>query len=340
MKFGLLSADYQHTSLANLEKIYLSKDHIAHLLETLKPSESIKEIVMLSTCNRVEIYFVSNTLEEAAREIKIAISNFRGLDPKELETIFSEHNDPHDVLNHLFDVVSGLKSMVFGETEILGQVKAAYDISHQHGFTGATFNKLFQTAIATGKRVRHETDISKGAYSISSIAIEGIKSHIKDFKDKHILIVGAGTMALRAIKKLAALGHTKLSISNRGEDKLNRISKKYGIHIIPYEQWVSQLNTVDIVIMATGSEQYLLDKTAKTPEMVVDLGVPRNVNPNVSENTGTQLLSLYNLQEIADKTIHKRKKALDKIAIILDEEKAKLCKWHEYKENACQKQSA
>jgi glutamyl-tRNA reductase len=138
-------------------------------------------------------------------------------------------------------------------------------------------------------------------------------------------------MGLRAIKKLAALGHKHVALSNRSETKLNRIAEKYGIKVIPFKDWKSYLSQVDILMMATSSETYLLDQTDITPEIIVDLGIPRNINPNVAENKNVELIALFDLQKIADDTIDKRKKELTKISDIIAEEKSKLDKWMSFK---------
>lgn len=336
MNIARLSADFKTAALSDLEKLVSNLETTTILLNRLIQDSSLNECTILSTCNRIECYFESDDAHTTARQIIKIFADTKELTPETVDRIFDLNTDTVKNIRHLFHVTSGTESMVFGENEILGQVKIAHEHSRHLGATKSILNKVFQAAITTGKRVRTETDISKGAYSVSSIAIEGIREHYPNMLDQSIFIVGVGTMGMRCIKKLSALGHRSLSIANRGEEKLDRICHKYQIKRIPYAQMHTHLDTVDIVIMATSTSDYLIcaehiNTLKSKPKMIVDLGIPRNVCPDIDALESTSLLSLEGLQKIADRTVKNRKKEMSKITTIIADEMTKLEKWYSFK---------
>lgn len=340
MALGYIGTDYQRTPLDILEKIYFNPDSTAQLASRVVSESGLQEWVVLSTCNRVEWYFISETPQKTADWLISQIASIRKIDPQalaqSLKVVFDDA-----VLTHLFQVVSGIESMVFGENEILSQVKQAHHEAQTKGFTGPFLNKIFQVAIASGKRVRKETLISRGSYSISSIAVECMRQTYPDFLNTKILVLGAGTMGLRAIKKLSALNHANISIANRSEDKMTRLSEKYALHPVPFSKLAQILPQFDIVLVATSSDTYVVESahlvgyTSEKPLLVIDLSVPRNANPDIRTVPGVTLVSIEGLKQIADETIKSRKNELSKIKTILDDELAQLDKWITYRKGLC-----
>ncbi len=335
MAVGLLGTDYQHTSLEVLEKIYFSKESMADFWAFIEPTGPITECVILSTCNRVEIYFVADELESAKQWLLNAISTFKHIDKTSLENSLLYLSDDH-VIEHLFRVVSGIESMVFGENEILSQVKDAHGFAQDCGSTGAFLNKLFQVAITCGKRVRKETAIGRGSYSVSSIAVECMRKKYDDFTSTKILVVGTGTMGFRAIKKIIALKHPHLSITNRHEERLIKLTEKYDLHTIPFKDLEARACEFDILLVATSSDTYVLTedhlKHSKKEHLVIDLSVPRNADPNLALHKNISLITVEGLKETASQTVANRKKELDKIQSILQDETENLTKWVHFKQ--------
>ena len=343
MAIGLLYADFRTAELRSLEKVYFNSDSMAQFYKSFPSDTPIREIVILSTCNRVEYYYESDDVAGATEWLLRQIASYKKLDLLETQVVLQEVVEEHLIYNHLFKVVSGVESMVLGETEILGQVKKAYDIAQETGWTHAYFNKLFQTAIAIGKRVRTETEISKGSYSVTSIAIEAMKERYSNFNDKSIVILGAGTMGVRAIRKLSSIEHPNVTLVNRSMDAAKPLVEGFSLKTCSYETFFQTVFDYDIVLLATGADAYLINKVhfdeMTTPTLVIDLGIPRNANPDLMAVPDLELLSVYGLREIANRTLSGRREALADIDLIIDEELTKFRQWQVYRQEICQTQS-
>ncbi len=336
MKIGYLGTDYQRSPLPILEKLYFSPQAIDALKARVTTQSPLQEWVILSTCNRVELYFTALDLEKGAQWLLSQWAEISKVSTQDLESAL-RYLTNQAAIEHLCRVVAGIESMVFGENEILAQVKDAHARAQKLGLTGPVLNKVFQIAITSGKRVRKETAIGRGAYSISSIAVDCMRQHYPDFNAAKILIIGAGTMSLRAIKKLHALKHPQLAITNRTETQLDRLCEKYQMRHIPFTEWSKELLYFDIILVATSSQAYVVDtyhfvarKNTK-PMLMIDLSVPRNINPDLSNFPGVQVVSLEGLKQVADGNLDKRKQELAKIEAILEEELGQLTKWITYR---------
>ena len=343
MSLGLVSADFRNTELKALETVYFNAESVLQFLKGFPSDTPVQEIVILSTCNRVECYFISEDPLVASDWILKQWASFKKLDMGVVESILKVRVNEIVVHEHLFRVVSGLESMVLGETEILGQTKQAYDLSQREGWTKGYLNKLFQTAIATGKRVRTETEISQGSYSVTSIAIEAMRERFVDFYRKSIVILGAGTMGVRAIRKLSSLEHPDVTLVNRTVETAKPLVEGFGLKTLSYELFFRTVSNYDIVLLATGADAYLINKAhfenMVKPTLVIDLGIPRNANPNLIEVQGLELLSVYGLRDIADKTLLERRTSLIETSHILEDELDKFHQWQGYRQKQCQIQS-
>ena len=337
-KLGFLGTDYKRSQLRDIELIYLKSEMWPTLCEMVRIDSPISELVILATCNRFEIYFSSDDLDASILWLTAFIADTANIPRESIQKIIYPLTDG-DVIQHLFNVSAGVESMVFGEDEILSQVKKAYSDFQTLKSTGPATNKLFQTAISVGKRVRHETEISRGAYSVSSIAIDAIRELKLDYFDHSILIVGAGTIGQRAMKKLVSIGHPSLTICNRTLQKASDIALKSGISMIPFEQLTQSVGTYDIVIVATAASDYLIRPEQFSEQsdtsLIVDLTVPRNVDPDTA-TANRQIISVDGLKQIADKNVAKRRQESLKIQAILDDEQCKYEEWL-HRRDVCQR---
>jgi glutamyl-tRNA reductase len=338
MALVFLGTDYRHIELAELEKFYIHYDAIQDFKSGFGPDCPIQEWVMLATCNRMEWYITGDNPHKAVDYMITQIASFRGVTPESVRATFTVRYE-HKAMHHLFEVVAGIQSMVFGENEILSQVKTAQTVAQRHGISGPYLNKLFQLAITSGKRVRKETLIGRGSYSISSIAVDCMIQTHPDFKNARILIIGAGTMGLRSLKKLHALGQTHVSVCNRTEDKIDRLVAKYQIGHVPFANFETSITECDIVLAATSSETPILAlrhiQNLTHPLLLIDLGVPRNLDTDLKQSPLVTLISIDGLKDIADKNLTTRKQELDKIMTILEEDMAQLDKWVTSKATYC-----
>ena len=341
INIGFLGTSYKYRELIELELIYLTKEEIKVFLNRITTTSPLDACVPIMTCNRVEFYFSSNNIDAANKWIVEELSSLKKIEQKKVKAILRKKKGD-EVIHHLFEVASGIKSMVFGEAEILAQIKDFYQFSLNEKKTKALLNKCFQTAIATGKRVREETAISRGAASISSIAIEAIRTKILDYFGKKILIIGAGTMSRRAIKKLAALGHPDTTISNRTAAKAIKLAEDDGLTTLSFDELKNVIWDYEIIIVALAIKDPFINSDLlnnntkrKHTELLIDLGLPRNVSKNVTEKIET--ITIQGLKDIAEKNIDRRKAELSKIQLIITEEKDGLVKWQAYRDKATKK---
>lgn len=333
MDMGLLGTSHKRASLNELESVHLNQE-LREQLCADKADLGIQELVILSTCNRSEIYYVSDDIEATKTAIINWVSEKKSVSAEDLEALYVFRKEDVAV-KHLFSVASGIESMVLGENEILTQVKDGYATYQEAGHTGAYFNKIFQMATAVGKRVRTETEISRGAYSVSSIAIEAIREELLDYFGRKILVVGLGVMGRRALKKLIALGHPNLTVTNRTDSKAEVFAKEEKIFSIPYLSMLDTAHQYDIILTAVSSRNHVLNpeqfsKPNAVTELVIDLGLPRNANPTIQSDT-LNLISVDGLKAIAEKNVASRKECVDKVLNIIADEMTKLSQWIEGK---------
>ena len=328
--FGFVGSDHHFSSLSKLEHFYLGHNESEIFLKQFPDTPLIQGLVGLNTCNRVEWYFSSHSVSEAQAFICHELAKFK------------KHNEPFEMslgkslseaesIQHLFSVSAGLESLVLGENEILGQLKSAYTRSHELGKTDPLLNKIFQSAIAAGKRVRAESNINQGSYSISSIAIEAIRERVLDYFSKKILVVGLGDMGSKALKKLSALGHPDLHICNRTFYKAELMANTLSASALSLESLDQRLSEFDIQIYASSASQPLLtaEKILKHPQfqptLLIDLGMPRNIDSTLGNRF--PLLTVEGLRETSEKSMSKRLASLSIVKDLLKEEYERLCLW-------------
>lgn len=331
MYIGLIGVDHTQAKILSFEPIFLNKEGKQHFRLATKEQSPLHECVILTTCNRIEFYYCADNQEEAEQWILNRIVHQKNVDMSIAKSLLKPY-DNHFVIQHLFEVASGVQSMVFGENEILTQVKEAYENAYVDGTTGAYLNKCFQTAVAVGKRSRSETEISRGAYSVSSIAVDALRQERLDYFGCSILIIGCGTMGKRCLKKLVALGHPDISICNRNAALSLQLSKEHHVKQLSLDKAIQRVANYDVVISAVAVKDALL-----TPENVsstastlwIDLGLPRNIDPLVSSS----IITVEDLKKIAKASVKRRKGEERKVHLIIDEEKERLSRWFENKKS-------
>lgn len=335
MHNALIGVDFKTTSLQILEKFHFNPQQVEEFLRSIPDEAPVSELVLLSTCNRSEFYF---STEDVDGGIEWLLAHLAGYFSVELGVLrqFTYLANCDGAVRHLYEVASGVQSMVFGENEILGQLKAAYTLSQKLGATGSQLNKLFQSAIYVGKHVRDKTGIGSGAYSVSSIAIDSLIQHYGDLRGLKILIVGAGTMSIRAIKKLKALAHHELYISNRTIGKADELAEEYGLAVVSYDGLWQRLDDYDVVYIATATEDPILYAThfsgTSGEKTVVDMGVPRNVSEDVGALPNVTLITMTELKSVADQTLAERRSRLPDVNAIISSELMEFTKWYDHRQ--------
>jgi glutamyl-tRNA reductase len=334
MKIACIGTNYKQFSLTEIEPFYFAKEGLDQLMSTIESSGVIHECVPLLTCNRMEFYIATDAIDSAYEWIVSEISKRKSQPVSAVKRVIQVSRDSA-AINHLFNVVSGIESMVFGETEILSQVKLAYATASERGLTGTWLNKLFQSAVSCGKRVRAETQISTGACSVSSIAIDAIKSHHLDYFAKKILIIGLGAMGVRCLKKLHALGHPNITVCNRTITRSESCQETFCVSILPFESLGTALCDYDIVISAISCKYPLITEKmlAKPacPSLMIDLGLPRNVQLN--DLNQITVISVEGLKSHANANTKRRQGELAAANFIIQDEQSKFYQWSEYKQH-------
>jgi glutamyl-tRNA reductase len=291
----------------------------------LRASGTADEAVILSTCNRVEIY-AATPLEPRAAFIEL----------KEFLAACHEYRDPltdeiyalaePQSIEHLFRVACGLDSMVLGETEILGQLKQAYDLALKHRHTGGRLNKAFQRAFHVAKQVRTETSIQRGSVSVGSVAVELAEKIFSAVNDRHVMVIGAGDTSEKTARALLSRGARSIIVANRTYDHAVALATELGGRAVHFEDWAKEFETIDIAISSTAAPHHILDRAKLEPLMkrrknrpllLVDIAVPRDIDPEVNLMPNVYLYNIDDLQGIADGYLKQRKKEIEQCEKII-----------------------
>ncbi|MEJ5338650.1 MAG: glutamyl-tRNA reductase [Aquificaceae bacterium] len=317
------------------ELLACSREDAYYLLPPLKTIRGIREIILLSTCNRVEVYTVAEDYEPMNRLV-LELLQLKGVDTRLRKNSFFLEDGL--AVAHVFKVASGLESMVVGETQIVSQFKEAYRVARELHCTGKVLNRLYEKALRTAKRVRTETGISRNAVSVSYVAVELAKRIFGSLARTKVLLVGAGEMAELSAKYLRKL-QAHLFISNRTYERAVELAKELQGHVLRFEELSEHLHDFDIVIVSTGSKKFVIDhqmvkkairRRNYKPIFFIDISVPRNVDPEVNEIDEVFLYNIDDLQEVAEKNLRERLKEKEKGEIIVWDEVSKFMKWLEF----------
>ncbi|WP_027414860.1 glutamyl-tRNA reductase [Aneurinibacillus terranovensis] len=313
---------------------FLEEDKRAALL-TLNGTKSVLEAVILGTCNRTEVYAVVDQLHTGRHFIKAFLAQWFNVPREEfIDHIYIKEND--DAVRHLFRVACGLDSMVLGETQILGQIKDAFQLAQTVGTTGTVFNTLFKQAITVAKRAHSETEINKNAVSTSYAAIELGKQVFGYFNDKIVLVLGAGKMSELTAKHLHANGAAHVIVANRTYERAAALAEKFHGTAYTMEQLNDGLIQADIVISSTGAEGYVVTKQGiasimrkrrNRPLFMIDIAVPRDLDPAINELEGVYLYDIDDLEGIVEANLKERAQEAEKIGIMIGEELVAFKSW-------------
>ena len=335
----LLGSDYNHAPIGELEKLSALDKYVDNIYSALAGSNDINEIIVLSTCNRFEIYFVSeqNESENFVADYVFKLTGSKLLKRKQTKYLLKGDS----AVNHLFEVAAGLKSQVIGEPEILGQVKSALGRSRDQNASGPFLLKLFESAIRTGKRVRTRTNIAKGNASYASAALLKASEVIGSFKGKKVILLGTGKIGVTVSKYLRSLGLDSYYIASRKKSRANSLTEKYGGIPITLAKVNKLIPEVDCLISATNTDSKIINRSVleklgkfRSPKVFIDLGMPRNVDPEIAEIKGVYLYNISNLDESIQNSIQIRKQSVAKAEMIVSNEVNSFRKWYRNNEES------
>jgi glutamyl-tRNA reductase len=337
-EIGLIGMSHKTAPIDIREKFSFDDNK---LLKFLKKAESIgiDEIACVSTCNRVEIYFTSGDMNHSIQGLTSILGEVSSISANKLENILYKKYSK-DAVQHLLTVASSLDSMVLGENEILGQVKDAYRKSAVLKKTGAILNKLFHQAFKTAKLVRTETDIAKNPLSIAFIAVELARNIFKDLSNRKALLIGAGEMGELILKYLTKFKIGEITIANRTFHNAQRIIDDININanIINLEDIKNAAGKTDIIITSSASTEYIITKEIakhalklknNNPLFIIDIAVPRNIDPAVGKLDNVFLYNIDDLKNIADENLKSRLNEVEAAESLVESDAARFYEWYE-----------
>jgi glutamyl-tRNA reductase len=318
MPFVVAGISHKTAPVSVREKLAFPEAEITAALGRMKSSGVATEAVVLSTCNRVELYATGHgDLSVLSRRVRAFLGEDRGFDG-DLVPVTYTHADTA-ALEHLFRVASGLDSLVLGETEILGQLKKSYSVALESGHTGGVLNKAFQRAFSVAKRVRTETQIQRGNTSVAAVAVDLAERIFDNLADREVLVIGAGDTSEKTARALLSRGARSILVSNRTFDRAAALAEELGGRAIHFDEWEREFSRVDIVVSATGAPHYILDRPklerllrprGNRPLLLVDLAVPRDIDPVVTMINDVFLANVDDLQAVADSAARQRREEL------------------------------
>ncbi|MCO8272558.1 glutamyl-tRNA reductase [Actinoplanes sp. TRM 88003] len=292
-----VGASYRTADVATLERLAIADHAVPGLLEKLVAQPFVGEAVVLSTCNRVEIYAAVNTFHGGLGDICNVLSEVSGIPATELAGHLYVHYDEAAVL-HSFKVSSGLDSMVVGESQILGQLRDAYHAASEADTAGRLLHELMQQALRVGKRAHAETGIDRAGQSVVTAALDVAEAALGDLDGKRALVIGAGAMGALSVATLTRAGVGPLRITNRSAARADRLAEAYGAVAVPYDELDAALAEADLVVSATASTEPVLTRArleAAAPLVVLDLAVPRDVAPDATGIAGVTVIDIDSL---------------------------------------------
>ncbi len=318
MNLFCLGLNYRTASIEVRERYAGTADTAAALR-----SAGCEEFLLLSTCNRVEIYVGA----KSAPSVSDLIRSLSADDQPAAPDAFYTHEGV-GCARHLFRVVSGLESMVVGETEILGQAKRAYESARAHGQAGPLLHRLCQRAFRVAKQVRTKTHITRGSVSVGSVAVDLAEKIFGDLRGRKVLVLGAGEASEKTLRALAARGVSDLRVSNRSPERAEQLAAALEGIAVPFGQWIDQCREIDILISSTAAETaflrrdllepYLAERSDR-PLFIIDIAVPRNVAAEVNAVEGVYLYDIDSLQTIANEAVELRRQQFVLAEEIIDD---------------------
>ncbi len=335
MKLFLLGTNHKKAEIQFREKFALSKEALHEALALLNRTEKIAESYLLSTCNRTEIYAVSNHPAGVFSELEKVLTAVSGVDLAPYRDKFYYLEDQEAVV-HLFQVAAGMDSLILGEPQILGQVKDAFLLAGEQGNTGVILNRLLNMSLTVGKRVRSETELGVGAISVAYAAVELAQKIFKDLTRETALLIGAGDTGELIARHLREKGIGKLYITNRTFSKAEALAAELEGQALPFENFLDVLSEVNIVVGAASAPDYLItrqqvrdivQRRSLNPLFFIDIGVPRNFDPAINQLEAVFLHDIDALDRIVQRNLERRRLELPNAQKIVREELQNFLDW-------------
>ncbi|MFC1713273.1 glutamyl-tRNA reductase [Candidatus Poribacteria bacterium] len=321
-----VGVSHKKTPVEVRERLALNSDGLPSLYKRLKASGKIAGCVIISTCNRTEIYANSRNADAALSEIWGLLSEESGIDSEPLQD-YLYNLTCQEAIAHLFRVTTGLDSMILGEQEILGQVARAYQTACENGASNCVMNVLFQKALKVGKQVRTETRISNGASSVGSAAVEMAKQTFGDIQNSAVMLIGAGEMGRLVARNLANNSTSEVMVCNRSYDRAQELASEFDGSAVPFDDLFEYMPRADIVVSCTSAPDYIISEERLAPVMeeregnpifLIDLAVPRDIEPGLDHMECVHSYNIDSLQSIVDESLDEREQEARKAEAIIE----------------------
>ncbi len=337
MNDSLLALGVSHKTapVALRERLALPEGRATRILADLTSHAEIHEAVAISTCNRTELYLVAGDPVEAENLVLGELSRQAGIRPTELlGRLYSLRGA--DAVRHLFSVAAGLDSMIVGEAEVQGQVKRAYELALVEGATGPISNRLFRDALAAGKRVRTETALGRSRVSVSSVAVDLARDVLGDLETRRVLVVGAGENGELTAKALADRGVRTVFVANRRYDRAIGLAQRFGGDAVRFDDLPAELVNADIVVACTSSPHVILgadelalvtEQRGGGPLLLIDIAVPRDIDPRVRDLPGITLYDMDDLQRTVARNLDVQEAEASRARTVIEEELQRFDRW-------------
>ena len=328
MSIVAIGCNHRSTPLAKLEQMTVTVDDLPKVLGGLSQADHLSEVVVLSTCNRVEVYAFAERFHGGYQDVREFLARHAGLAPEDVADHLYAYHDA-EAVRHLFSVAAGLDSAVVGEHEILGQVRDAWDCSVGERTVGTVLGGLFRHAIEVGKRARSETSIGRGITSVSQAAVALADDRIGGIAGRSVLVVGAGEMAEGTVKSLVKAGASEIVVANRTHERAEQLAALCNGKVVRIEELPEALSHAAVLVTTTGAQELILQATdvatvaarrGVLPLVIVDIAVPRDVDPAAGRLKGVTLLNMDDIGDFIDGGLESRDREVAGVLEIVDAE--------------------
>ncbi|HKJ46225.1 MAG TPA: glutamyl-tRNA reductase [Balneolales bacterium] len=327
--FLVIGINHWNATVPVREKFSLSDNQKKAIL-TDADNQCLRNVIVLSTCNRTEIYAITSE-EKALKQLLLSHSNGN---MEEFEQ-YGFVKKGEEAARHLYDVTVGLDAQILGDLQIVKQVKEAYSLARKFDLIDGEMHRLLQSVFRAHKRVRHDTNLGYGAASVAYAAVQFARNHLNDLHNKNILLIGTGKIGKVTCKNLVSLGASRLTLINRNHDRAEDLAGKYDLNVSTFDKLEEEVIQADLIIVATGAEKPVLDVSHFNfhknghERVLLDLSVPRNIHPEVESIKGVKLANMDQLSDETNETYKKREESVPAAQKIIDEEFTSYKQWLE-----------
>jgi glutamyl-tRNA reductase len=335
MEILVVGLSHKTAPVAVREKVAFAPEQMQQPLEQMYALSQVSEAIIVSTCNRVELYAASNCASAALEQMKQFLADYHQLPAEQLDNhLYTKQGE--EAIRHVFEVASSLDSMVIGETQILGQIKTAYSYAAEYKTAGLILNRFLHKAFSVAKRVRTETNIAGNAVSVSFAAVELARKIFGNIEGKTVMLIGAGEMCELAAKHFINNGVTRVLVTNRTFSRAEKLAQEFSGQPILFENFKDQLHQADIVLSSTGATSFIINPEQvnsalrlrkNRPMFFIDIAVPRDIDPRVNDINNVYLYDVDDLQGVVNANLKERHKEAELAQLIIEQEIGQFQAW-------------